>query len=199
MCYILFVVLAIKMEGLPSHKQTFVCMMATPPFLLKVNATNQNQSKLVEHIKMKLHFLNSHITRNTCMDIGWSGSPEQTNRSLLCLLLACLLVSLFACLSCPLTLKMKAVHSSETVVCFNQTIWCHIPENGTLHNSCHENLKCLIICSSWLHAWVTKPNFTIIPLLQKTVAVCRNGLCVPKKLCHELIIFCFATQCSLYL
>jgi hypothetical protein len=33
----------------------------------KMSPTNQNWSQLVEHIKMKSHFSNSHVTMNICI------------------------------------------------------------------------------------------------------------------------------------
>jgi hypothetical protein len=40
-----------------------------------------------------------------------------------------------------LTLKMKAICSSETSVDSQRTTWCYIPEDGTLHNHRCQNLK----------------------------------------------------------
>jgi hypothetical protein len=48
-----------------------------------------------------------------------------------------------------LTLKIEVIYSSETSVDFQWTTWCYIPEDGTLHNHCCENLKShkeIIIC-----------------------------------------------------
>jgi hypothetical protein len=37
--------------------------------------------------------------------------------------------------------NQEAICSSKTSVDFQQTTWCYIPENGTLHNHSCENLK----------------------------------------------------------
>jgi hypothetical protein len=54
------------------------------------------------------------------------------------------------------TLKMEATCSSETSVASQQTTWCHIPEDDTLHNHRCENLKsyCLFmfVGSDAIHA-----------------------------------------------
>jgi hypothetical protein len=39
----------------------------------------------------------------------------------------------YTCLIYSLTLKMKAVHSSEMLASFFRTTWCYIPEGGTLN------------------------------------------------------------------
>jgi hypothetical protein len=76
----------------------------------------------------------------------------------------CILVCWLAYL---LTLKMEAIHSSETLVNFYQITWYHSSEYNTLHSHCNENLKSNInfefqatqmysvkklICSLWLLA-----------------------------------------------
>jgi hypothetical protein len=39
------------------------------------------------------------------------------------------------------TLKMDMTCSSETSADFQQTTWCYIPDNRTIHNHCRENLE----------------------------------------------------------
>jgi hypothetical protein len=50
-CCTLFLLLAIKMEGLPLYRQTFICVMATYPLLLKVNVTTQISPSLLNTLK----------------------------------------------------------------------------------------------------------------------------------------------------
>jgi hypothetical protein len=48
------------------------------------------------------------------------------------------------------TLKMEATYSSETLVDFQRTTQCHIPEDITLHNHFCENLKSYILILLWM-------------------------------------------------
>jgi hypothetical protein len=67
-----------------------------------------------------------------------------------------------SCWVCSSTLKIEAVHSSETSVNVHQTTQCYFPKDSTLHSQCCENLKCnnvfvISICTDgglWLkHRW----------------------------------------------
>jgi hypothetical protein len=64
--------------------------------------------------------------------------------------------TLVSCSAYFLTLKMEAICSSETSVDSQRTTWHYIPEDGTLHNHCCENLesyisKLLPDCIAWFH------------------------------------------------
>jgi hypothetical protein len=52
------------------------------------------------------------------------------------------IVCLFGCMAYPLTMKMEAVQSSETLVNFWQTTLCSIPEYDAVCSHCHQNHKC---------------------------------------------------------
>jgi hypothetical protein len=62
------------------------------------------------------------------------------------------LVCFFTCSAYSLTLKMEAVHSSETLADFYQNIWYGMPEESTLHNQCHQNTRThtVVICLPYL-------------------------------------------------
>jgi hypothetical protein len=49
--------------------------------------------------------------------------------------------TLVSCLAYSSTLKMEETCPSETLVDFQQTTQCYIPEDRSLHNHCCENLK----------------------------------------------------------
>jgi hypothetical protein len=55
-------------------------------------------------------------------------------------------------LAYSMTLEMEVICSSETFTGFDSTARCYIPEDGTLHSFCRENLKSnitiLIICTN---------------------------------------------------
>jgi hypothetical protein len=53
---------------------------------------------------------------------------------------------LVSCSAYSSTLKIEAIYSLETLVDFKQTIWCHIPEDSTIHKHHCENLKPYICC-----------------------------------------------------
>jgi hypothetical protein len=69
---------------------------------------------------------------------GVNGSGVEGMQAQLCLLPAFTLVSYSTCFS---TLKMEAICSSETSVDTQRTTRRYIPEDGTSHNHCCENLK----------------------------------------------------------
>jgi hypothetical protein len=48
---------------------------------------------------------------------------------------------------CFLTMNMAMIHSSETLVQI-WTAWCYIPEDGSIHNYCCENLKYYLLLHS---------------------------------------------------
>jgi hypothetical protein len=59
----------------------------------------------------------------------------------------CLFVCLLACSDYSLTLKMEAIHFSETSVDFYQSTQCHVLGNGTVHYCVHRSLPLVPILS----------------------------------------------------
>jgi hypothetical protein len=71
-------------------------------------------------------------SRHNALDL-YSGGAWFESRPPACLLVFAELISS--------TLKMEAICSSETSVETQRNTRCHIPEDDTLHNHRHENLK----------------------------------------------------------
>jgi hypothetical protein len=100
--------------------------------------------------------------------------------------------TLVSCSAYFSTLKMEAICSSETSVDTQLTTRRYIPEDGTLHNHCCENLKSYIVlpCSQEPSTELILDPFESSPhnVSLRSTLILFSHLCPPTKILYAYLI-----------